>query len=97
MVAPLILNDLSLSELEAARLKGLLSYRVIQTAEGLILVAINGLAENNKDGSWWYQVNGKHIFDDIDEYELNDGDRIVFYRGKHPSKEKKERSFVSEK
>lgn len=82
--------------LEAAKQKGLLTYRVIQTAEGLILVDINRLAENNQNGSWWYQVNGKHIFEDIDEYELNDGETIVFYRSKHPKKEK-EGSFVSEK
>jgi len=70
--------------LEAARKKGFLDYQVIKTAEGLILVSINGLEENNLNGSWWYQVNGKRILEDIDEYSLKDGDSACFFRGKEP-------------
>ena len=70
--------------LEPLREKGSITYEVVQTAEGLILAGINGLKEDNAGGSWWYRVNGQNILEDVDEYELNDGDLILFYRSKHP-------------
>ncbi len=73
-----------LGALEAAAKLGALRYKMIQTAEGLILVSVNDLAEDNQGGSWWYQVNGKNIFEDVDEYLLKDGDNVVFYRNRHP-------------
>ena len=73
-----------LGALEAARRKELITYEVIQTAEGVILVSINGRAEDNEHGSWWYEVNGIKVIDDIDEYELTDHDIVVFYRSRHP-------------
>lgn len=73
-----------LGALEAAAKQRVLRYETILAAEGLILVSVNGLAEDNRDGSWWYQVNGKVIFEDVDEYVLNDGDDVLFYRAKTP-------------
>jgi hypothetical protein len=70
--------------LEAAAKQGTLNYKMIQTAEGLILVSVNDLPEDNQGGSWWYQVNGKNIFEDVDEYVLTDGDEVVFYRSQDP-------------
>ena len=70
--------------LEAARRKGSLTYEVIHTAEGLILVSINSLSEDNQGGSWWFKVNGEEVLLDGDEYEVRDGDSVYFYRSKHP-------------
>jgi hypothetical protein len=70
--------------LEAGAKRGDLRYKMIHTAEGLILFSINGLTEDNRGGSWWYKVNEKNISDDVDEYVLKDGDSVVFYRSKNP-------------
>ncbi len=69
-----------LSALEGARRSKAVDYTTIRTAQGLILVSINGLKEDNEHGSWWYEVNGKKINEDIDEYLLKDGDEVLFYR-----------------
>jgi len=70
--------------LEAASRQGAIRYRTLQTAQGLILVSINDLVENNSNGSWWYEVNGKYVEDNVDEYLLHGGDTLLIYRGKHP-------------
>jgi len=70
--------------LEAARRRNLLDYRIIQTSEGIILVSINGLEEDNNHGSWWFEVNGKRVLEDIDEFPIEDGDHVCFFRGKDP-------------
>jgi len=70
--------------LEAARTKESMSYEVLHTAEGLILVSINGLSEDNEGGSWWFKVNGEDVLLDGDEHEVRDGDSLYFYRSKHP-------------
>lgn len=73
--------------LEAAGRRKLLDYSVIQTSEGLILVSINGLEEDNNHGSWWFEVNGKRVLEDIDEYPLKDGDKVHFFREKDPRRQ----------
>lgn len=73
-----------LGALEAASEKGLITYRVVSTSEGIILVDINGLVEDNQCGSWWFQVNNEQICDDVDESIICDGDVIRVYRSRHP-------------
>jgi hypothetical protein len=68
------------SALDGVRRTGAIDYTTIKTAQGLILVSINGQSEDNANGSWWYEVNGKKVSANIDEHVLNDGDRILFYR-----------------
>lgn len=68
------------SALEGARRTGAIDYTTAKTAQGLILVSINGQSEDNTNGSWWYEVNDKKVHGNIDEYVLNDGDRLLFYR-----------------
>ncbi|MDD5205221.1 MAG: DUF4430 domain-containing protein [Desulfobacterales bacterium] len=73
-----------LGALEAARRQGILTYETIRTAEGLILLSVNDLSENNRDGSWWFRVNGENALLDVDEYEMKEGDKLQVYRSKHP-------------
>lgn len=73
-----------LGALDAASKNGGFRYSIVQTAEGLILVSILGREEDNENGSWWYQVNGQNLFQDVDEYTLNNGDALLLYRSKHP-------------
>ncbi|AFM23516.1 DUF4430 domain-containing protein [Desulfomonile tiedjei] len=68
------------SALEGARRSGAIEYTTVKTAQGLILVSINGQSEDNTNGSWWYEVNDKRVHSNIDEYVLNDGDKLLFYR-----------------
>jgi len=79
-----IRRPVALGTLDAACGKGLLTYRTIQTAEGLILASIAGLAEDNQNGSWWYRINDRNVFEDVDECLLKDGDSLLFYRSKYP-------------
>lgn len=69
-----------LSALEGARRINAIEYATIKTAQGLILISINGLAEDNEHGSWWYEVNGRKVNENIDDYALKEGDRVLFYR-----------------
>jgi prenyltransferase beta subunit/ferredoxin len=69
--------------LEAARRKGHISYEIIKTSQGVILFSINGLEEDNSNGSWWFEINGARVSSDIDEQILKNGDAVLLYRSKH--------------
>ena len=71
-----------LAALEAARLQGAIAYKAVSTAQGVILYSVNGLEENNTDGSWWYVINGENVFANVDEAPIRDGDTVLFYRSK---------------
>lgn len=71
-----------LSALDGARRIADIRYDVIRTSEGVILVSINGLREDNQGGSWWYEVNGDKITADVDTHLLKEGDRVLFYRSR---------------
>jgi len=62
--------------------KGLITYEVIQTAEGVILVSINVRAEVNEHDSRWCEVKGMKVSDDMHEYVLKNGDAVLFYGDK---------------
>jgi prenyltransferase beta subunit len=66
--------------LEGARRSSAIDYKAIRTAQGVILVSINGLSEDNEHGSWWYEVNGRKVKEDVDAYTLKEGDKVLFYR-----------------
>lgn len=70
---------------QAASLGGF-PYRIKQSAQGLIIVSIANYAEDNRSGSWWYEVNGKKIMKDVDEVQIEEGDSILLYYDQAPRK-----------
>ena len=56
---------------------------MIRAAEGVILVSINGRAEDDKQGSRWYEVNRVKTGNDIDDYEFKDNGAVFMYRDRH--------------
>jgi prenyltransferase beta subunit len=74
-----VLGHSIIGALAQAASLGSFKFQVKQTPQGLIIVSIADYAEDNRYGSWWYEVNGKKVTRDVDEVKLEEGDSILLY------------------